>query len=82
MALLKRKRSDSELSFSSGSTFSSPPRPGSSSFDFCTMAMAMDGRPPAFSPIRSRTPSHLHSRTMKRFRNNRPSDEEVHRKFH
>ena len=38
------------------------------------------------SPIRrtsrSSTPAHLHSRTMKRFRDSRPSDEEIHRKFY
>ncbi|KAF7561779.1 hypothetical protein G7046_g2391 [Stylonectria norvegica] len=28
------------------------------------------------------TPIHLHSRTLKRFRNSRPSDHEVHRKFY
>lgn len=84
--VLKRKRSDSELSFSSGSAFSSPPRPcGGNIFDFSTMSMNADGHQhhSAFSPLRpSSTPSHLPSRTMKRFRDNRPSDEEVHRKFY
>ncbi|KAK0724732.1 hypothetical protein B0H67DRAFT_481475 [Lasiosphaeris hirsuta] len=72
--LHKRKRSESELSFNS--TFSSPTRPGASSFDFAAMEAGCRG------PFSSRpsTPSHLHSRTMKRFRDNRPSDEEVHQR--
>ncbi|KAK3362039.1 hypothetical protein B0T24DRAFT_640738 [Lasiosphaeria ovina] len=64
--ILKRKRSEAELSFSSA--FSSPPRPGSSKFNFGEMATSP--RPSA--------PSHLPNRTMKRFRDNRPSDAEVH----
>ncbi|KAK3346209.1 hypothetical protein B0T25DRAFT_551387 [Lasiosphaeria hispida] len=72
--LHKRKRSESELSFNS--TFSSPTRPGTSSFDFA--AMKTDCRGPFSS--RPSTPSYLHSRTMKRFRDNRPSDEEVHQR--
>jgi len=73
--LIKRKRSDSELSFNP--SFSSPSRPGTSAFDFGAMGpdnvRALSSRPS--------TPSHLHSRTMKRFRDNRPSEAEVHRKF-
>ncbi|XXH05481.1 hypothetical protein Hte_011911 [Hypoxylon texense] len=76
---LKRKRSESELSFSSSSTFGSPTQPG----QFAN-AMDMDGA--SASSIRrfshNTTPAHLSSRTMKRFRNGRPSDEEVHRKFY
>ncbi|KAI8959830.1 hypothetical protein F5Y11DRAFT_331916 [Daldinia sp. FL1419] len=71
---LKRKRSESELS-SSSSAFGSPSRP-----EQLTM-MDMDSIANV-SPIRrtsrSTTPSHLPSRTMKRFRNSRPSDEEIH----
>ena len=74
--VLKRKRSESELSFSS--TFSSPPRPGSSAFDFSAMETESWG----FLTSRSSTPSHLPSRTMKRFRDNRPSEAEVHRTYY
>ncbi|KAL1847217.1 hypothetical protein VTK73DRAFT_10416 [Phialemonium thermophilum] len=91
MVLLKRKRSESELSVSSGSAFSSPPRPESRGlFDFVNMDAAhhADGprlyaSPPSSSSSfssRSGTPSHLPSRTRKRFRNGRPSDEEVHQR--
>jgi hypothetical protein len=73
--VIKRKRSESELSFSSA--FSSPPRPGSSPFDFGAMG-ASDW---AVLSSRPSTPSHLHSRTMKRFRDNRPSEAEVHREL-
>ncbi|KAI5921099.1 hypothetical protein F4810DRAFT_385274 [Camillea tinctor] len=65
--LLKRKRSESELSLSSSNGLGSP-----SKHDI-TMDMA--------GP-RIATPAHLPSRTMKRFRDSRPSDEEVHRKFY
>lgn len=76
MGILKRKRSESEFSFSSGSTFSSPPRPGSSSFNF-------GGMDASISPIRyGATASHLPSRTTKRFRDNRLPEEEIHRKSH
>lgn len=72
MGILKRKRSESEFSFSSGSTFSSPPRPGSSSFNF-------GGMDASISPIRyGATASHLPSRTTKRFRDNRLPEEEIH----
>ncbi|KAL2018757.1 hypothetical protein VTK56DRAFT_463 [Thermocarpiscus australiensis] len=74
--LLKRKRSESELSF--GSTFSSPPRPDSSCFNFEAIA-ALDAPRTGFLSPRLSTPLHLPSRTMKRFRNNRPPDSEVHR---
>ncbi|KAI0178936.1 hypothetical protein GGR52DRAFT_534166 [Hypoxylon sp. FL1284] len=75
--VLKRKRSESELSFSSSSTFCSPPRP-----DQFAVMMDMDGT--SVSPLRlysrNATPAHLPSRTMKRFRDSRPSDEEVHQR--
>ncbi|KAI1638761.1 hypothetical protein F4809DRAFT_598869 [Biscogniauxia mediterranea] len=63
--LLKRKRSESELSFSSSSGLGSP-----SKHD---ITMDMGG-------LRIVTPAHLPSRTMKRFRDSRPSDEEVHQR--
>ncbi|KAI1106152.1 hypothetical protein F4804DRAFT_301605 [Jackrogersella minutella] len=71
--VLKRKRSESELSFCSSSAFSSPPRPDI----FATMDI--DSSPIRFAS-RGSTPAHLHSRTMKRFRNSRPSDEEIHQR--
>ncbi|SPJ79621.1 uncharacterized protein FTOL_08012 [Fusarium torulosum] len=64
----KRKRSVSELctSPSSISSFDSPPRAGNSLINpFAIMAAA---------------PIHLHSRTMKRFRDNRPSAETIHQR--
>ncbi|KAI0881238.1 uncharacterized protein GGS22DRAFT_172738 [Annulohypoxylon maeteangense] len=64
--VLKRKRSESSLS---SSPFSSPPRADHFS------AMDLDT-----SPIRMTSPSHLHSRTLKRFRDSRPSDEEIHQR--
>ncbi|KAI1392881.1 uncharacterized protein F4822DRAFT_392492 [Hypoxylon trugodes] len=71
--VLKRKRSESELSFSSSSAFSSPPRP-----ELFT-PMDMDSSP-IRRTSRSSTPAHLHSRTFKRFRDSRPSDEEIHQR--
>ncbi|KAH8682498.1 hypothetical protein BX600DRAFT_45777 [Xylariales sp. PMI_506] len=78
--MLKRKRSSSELSFSSsstGSAFNSPTRLGAEYID-----MSMIAATPIPSPFSSRslmaTPSHLHSRTMKRFRDSRPSEQEIH----
>ncbi|ROT39918.1 hypothetical protein SODALDRAFT_358334 [Sodiomyces alkalinus F11] len=69
--MVKRKRSCSELS-SSTSCFSSPSRPD---------RMVTDSSP--VSPVvamssRYFTPPHLPSRTMKRVRDNRPSEEEIH----
>ncbi|KAF4989172.1 hypothetical protein FDECE_14796 [Fusarium decemcellulare] len=64
----KRKRSISELcsSPSSVSSFDSPPRANDSLTNpFAIMAAA---------------PIHLHSRTMKRLRNNRPSEEQIHQR--
>lgn len=87
--LLKRKRSDDELSCfsSSGIGYSSPMR--SETGDVVMMDMDIHSPTAMLSPMsrsstpshRSSTPSHLHSRTFKRLRNGRPSDEEVHRKF-
>ncbi|KAK8061451.1 hypothetical protein PG994_007817 [Apiospora phragmitis] len=75
MAIIKRKRSDSELSVSSssaGSFNNSPLRPdsGASQFD-------MHMKSPLHFSHRA-VPGYLHSRTMKRFRDSRPSQHEVH----
>ncbi|KAL2262242.1 hypothetical protein VTK26DRAFT_2034 [Humicola hyalothermophila] len=72
--LLKRKRSDVELSY--GSVFASTQQVGESSFNFDAIAAMETARRGFFSP-RLSTPSHLHSRTMKRVRNNRPAESEV-----
>ena len=74
--VLKRKRSDCEL----GPVFSSDQQMDTGSFNFNSMA-AMDTARRGFFAPRLSTPSHLPSRTMKRFRDNRPSESEVHRKF-
>ncbi|KAI0598456.1 hypothetical protein F4775DRAFT_555597, partial [Biscogniauxia sp. FL1348] len=63
--MLKRKRSESELSPVSSSGLGSP-----SKHD---ITMDMGGS-------RIATPAHLPSRTLKRFRNDRPPDEEVHQR--
>ena len=68
--MLKRKRSASELCSSPTSSAS----PSTSSFNF-----SMDVSPRAFHDAPA---SHLNSRTLKRFRDSRPSDDEVHRKFY
>ncbi|KAG8163744.1 hypothetical protein KVR01_007041 [Diaporthe batatas] len=83
--LLKRKRSDDELSSFSGPS----PLKTASSGDGTTLDMDVDmdmdpciDKPLSAltirSPTRSCTPSHLPSRTFKRLRNGRPSDREVH----
>ena len=74
--VLKRKRSESEL----GSVFSSAQPLPSDCFNFDSVS-AMDTARRGFFAPRLSTPSHLHSRTVKRFRDNRPSESEVHRKF-
>ena len=74
---LKRKRSSCELgsspsassTTSSSFSFSSPPHATA------MPAISWDNPPRVSFP----PSSHLHSRTMKRFRDNRPSEEEVHR---
>ncbi|TQV96403.1 hypothetical protein V2A60_003191 [Cordyceps javanica] len=67
---LKRKRSSPELPsspLSFASAFSSPPSNGPSA--------------PAFTPRMGLVnPCHLNSRTLKRFRNGRPSQEEIHQR--
>ncbi len=73
--VLKRKRSDCEL----GSVFSSEQQMDSGCFNFNSMS-AMDTARRGFFAPRVSTPSHLPSRTMKRFRDNRPSEEQVYRK--
>ncbi|KAL2194144.1 hypothetical protein P885DRAFT_43736 [Corynascus similis CBS 632.67] len=70
--VLKRKRSESEL----GSVFSSTQRLDSNSFNFDALS-AMDTARRGFFATRQSTPSHLPSRTIKRFRDNRPSESEV-----
>lgn len=85
--LLKRKRSDDELS----SFSSSSPLKTASSGDVAMLDMDVDmdmdqcidsplSALTIRSPTRPCTPSHLPSRTLKRLRNGRPSDREVHRK--
>ncbi|KAK0669133.1 hypothetical protein QBC41DRAFT_320343 [Cercophora samala] len=72
--VVKRKRSDSHLN-SFSSTLASPPRVSSFNFDaICAMDTARRG---FFSP-RLPTSSHTPGRTMKRFRDNRPSEEIIH----
>ena len=75
--LSKRKRSESEFSF--GPVFSSS-HSVNDSFNFDAMS-AMDTTRRGFFSPRLSVPSHLPSRTLKRFRDNRPPEEEVHRKF-
>ncbi|KAK4180998.1 hypothetical protein QBC36DRAFT_319135 [Triangularia setosa] len=72
--VVKRKRSDSQLN-SFSSALASPPRASSFNFDaVCAMDTARRG---FFSP-RLPTSSHMPGRTMKRFRDNRPSEEIIH----
>lgn len=73
--VLKRKRSESDF----GSVFSSTQQLDNRGFDFTAMS-AMDTARRGFFAQRT-TPAHLPSRTMKRFRDNRPSESEVYRKF-
>ncbi|CAK7226772.1 hypothetical protein SBRCBS47491_006343 [Sporothrix bragantina] len=73
---LKRKRSDSEMSFSSSTTLSSPPRPIPELGSPASPAFWKIPSPPM---LRGRDAmSHLPGRTLKRYRNNRPSEAEVH----
>lgn len=66
--LLKRKRSDSEISSQS---FSMSPSP--------TQHMASSPYPSQFN--HEITPLHLSSRTRKRVRDNRPSEHQIHGKY-
>jgi hypothetical protein len=75
MGILKRKRSESEFSVSSGSTFSSPPRPGSSNFNFAGVDTGTQIGPIPYGTTASLQPG----RTMKRFRDSRLPEEEIHR---
>ncbi|KAI0197654.1 hypothetical protein F4808DRAFT_291347 [Astrocystis sublimbata] len=88
---LKRKRSESELSTSTSSTFNSPPRFGSispQSLDIYTnISTNMNADPFAFAAMTNAPPSPLArfgnrgpGRTMKRIRDNRPSENEVHQR--
>jgi len=65
---MKRKRSDSEISFSS--ILSSP--------QSNEMDLDMGVSPTRYQPFREQLPSHLSGRTRKRFRDNRPSEEIIH----
>ncbi|TDZ14328.1 hypothetical protein Cob_v012838 [Colletotrichum orbiculare MAFF 240422] len=69
--VLKRKRSDSELL----PVFNSPARSDSSVESFDVPISPSLAFPRAFA-----TPAHLSSRTMKRFRDNRPSEDEIHQR--
>ncbi|KAK4153369.1 protein MEMO1 [Chaetomidium leptoderma] len=71
--VLKRKRSESEL----GSVFISTPRLDGGCFNFDALS-AMDTARRGFFASRLSTASHLPGRTMKRFRDNRPSESEIH----
>ena len=75
---LKRKRSDSEISPTSSSTATFPSRDPSSSP--CTDISMLDDAPFAEQPIYRPeiVPSHLNSRTRKRFRDNRPNESKIH----
>ncbi|KAL2756973.1 hypothetical protein ACRALDRAFT_1081011 [Sodiomyces alcalophilus JCM 7366] len=68
--MVKRKRSCSELSAST--CFSSTSRPDAMETDISPVS------PVIAMSSRYLTPSHLPSRTMKRIRDNRPSEEEIH----
>ncbi|KAL2163643.1 hypothetical protein VTH06DRAFT_5701 [Thermothelomyces fergusii] len=70
--LLKRKRSESEF----GPVFSSTERLDGNNFNFDALS-AMDTARRGFFAPRLSTPSHLPSRTFKRFRDNRPSETEI-----
>ncbi|PSR88801.1 hypothetical protein BD289DRAFT_481938 [Coniella lustricola] len=82
---LKRKRSEDELSSFSSSAIgcSSPALSENGNVVMMDVDHSVSPRSSVFMtslPNRSRscTPSHLHSRTFKRLRNGRPSDQEVH----
>ncbi|KAK4460052.1 hypothetical protein QBC42DRAFT_273239 [Cladorrhinum samala] len=70
--VIKRKRSDSGLESFNSSV-------GTSSFNFDAMSAMDTARRGFFSP-RLDTPSQFHSRTMKRLRDNRPSEEIIHQR--
>lgn len=67
---MKRKRSDSEISFCSSPMLSSP-QSNAMDIDMCMS--------PNYHNFQESTPSHLSSRTRKRFRDNRPAESIVHR---
>ncbi|RYO87772.1 hypothetical protein DL762_004062 [Monosporascus cannonballus] len=75
--VLKRKRSESGFSVASSSALTSPP---------CLFASVMDidftspSPSPSRPQSRSMAPTHLPGRTLKRFRDSRPSDELIHRR--
>ncbi|RYP63303.1 hypothetical protein DL771_009335 [Monosporascus sp. 5C6A] len=73
--VLKRKRSESEFSVTSSSAFTSPLRPFATAMDICFTSPS-----PTRPQSGSMAPAHLPSRTLKRFRDSRPSDELIHRR--
>ncbi|KAK4229245.1 hypothetical protein QBC38DRAFT_472955 [Podospora fimiseda] len=73
--VIKRKRSDSDFG-SFNSTVGGGP---STNFNFDAIAAMDTARRGFFSP-RLSTPSHIHNRTMKRCRDNRPSEELIHQR--
>ncbi|KAI1115689.1 hypothetical protein F5Y14DRAFT_112206 [Nemania sp. NC0429] len=86
---LKRKLSDSELSMSTTSTFNSPTRLGpfsppstDMSMDFGNFSFATNLPVSPLSQLSSKNVNfpHVSGRTMKRFRDNRPSEQEVHQR--
>ncbi|KAI0410144.1 hypothetical protein F4802DRAFT_593013 [Xylaria palmicola] len=80
---LKRKRSGSELSTSTTSTFDSPPRFGSfSPMDSGNFTFGANLPVSPLSRLGSKNAHfpHVPGRTMKRFRDNRPSQHEVHQR--
>ncbi|KAI0452794.1 hypothetical protein F5B21DRAFT_505875 [Xylaria acuta] len=86
---LKRKRSESELSTSTTSTFNSPTRFGSispqstnASMDANNLAFAVNFPVSPLARFSNRNIHfpHVQGRTMKRFRDNRPSEHEVHQR--
>lgn len=73
--VLKRKRSECDF----GSVFASPQGVVTECFNFNSIAAMETARRGFFAP-RLSTPAHLPSRTMKRFRDNRPSEADIYRK--
>lgn len=74
----KRKRSDSETSPSSSSTATFPSR--DASWSPCPDISMLDDAAFSAQPIHRPeiVPSHLNSRTRKRFRDNRPDESKIH----
>ncbi|KAI2641095.1 hypothetical protein GGS21DRAFT_502955 [Xylaria nigripes] len=79
---LKRKRSESDFSTSTTSSFNSSFQSGSISPPFADTPMRIDSSISPLLHINDRKLSfpHVPGRTMKRFRDNRPSEHEVHQR--